>query len=342
MGSWRVKTWIDWLTSTYSAQISILPTKSHTWFTVHEFISSLWAWQRRWLVAAVVAVVDELKQVVGMCDWVRDWVTWSVVVAVGDPKLLGLDDSILSRLPTGVDALKSNGDAALVRVSLVDVALVALDDGAVADAPNDWLISDEAFCCNDIYCKAVGIGGSDIRLWGDVVGFEVGDCCWRSVLWLFGSVCFSRFGGAFKICCISASLAARACEPMELYELIDAIYFLTDFPLTSVTNACVLLISINGGNTDDENEMPESREVIKFVVVLGACEWLKRKGFTMAIVAITSVSLTVGGIAEAVGSLFKWSGGEGESLAALIGLILNLESMNRLFELFDLKWIICW
>lgn len=44
--------------------------------------------------------------------------------------------------------------------------------------------------------------------------------------------------------------------------------------------------------------------------------------------------------ADDVGSLFKFSGGDGESLAAdtgFNGLILKRESKNKFLELFDLK-----
>lgn len=46
--------------------------------------------------------------------------------------------------------------------------------------------------------------------------------------------------------------------------------------------------------------------------------------------------------ADDVGSLFKFSGGEGESLAAdtgFNGLILKRESKNKFRELFDLKMV---
>lgn len=91
-----------------------------------------------------------------------------VVAAGGEPKLrTGLGDSIFSRFVIGIDALRSNGDAGRMCVSfellplLVDV--LAVGGWLAAVAVNDWLISDDAFCCSDMYCRAVGTFDSDNR-----------------------------------------------------------------------------------------------------------------------------------------------------------------------------------
>lgn len=210
------------LTSTYSAQMSMLLTNSHTWATVHELISSLWAWQRRWLDAFAAAPATEatafdgvvIPATDGVCARLRgiDWDDGCSCVAGGDPRLrTGLGDSIFRRFVIGIDALRSNGDAGRMCVSfellplLVDVLAVAAWLTAVA--VNDWLISDDAFCCSDMYCNAVGI-----RFWGDAFGFDDGDCCWCWRLFDIKWDLVGRFVGPFKICWISASFATRACK----------------------------------------------------------------------------------------------------------------------------------
>lgn len=59
----------------------------------------------------------------------------------------------------------------------------------------------------------------------------------------------------------------------------------------------------------------------------------------VAMTIVWSRSLTGAEAAADVGSLFKFSGGEGESLAAdtgFIGLMLKRGSKNKFLELFDL------
>lgn len=201
------------LTSTYSAHMSILPTKLHTWLTVHELISSLWAWHRRGL-ATGDALADKFVAMPGV--WARFFAAWDTFSAVGegdDALRFGLD-SIFNRLPpTGVDALKSSGDEGRGRLLLdVDAADVDwLDD---AFTPNAGLISEDAFCCIVRNCSGFGtLGGNGIRFCGDVV--EFGDCCERNEFEWMGGVwrLFSRLGGPFKMCClISFSFAACACR----------------------------------------------------------------------------------------------------------------------------------
>lgn len=230
----ELRTKYKMLTSIYSAQISMLLTKSHTWATVHELISSLWAWQRRWLDAFVATpkatafndVAFEPATTTTDGVWARlrvvDWDGCSCV-AGGEPKLrTGLGDSIFIRFVIGVEALRSNGDAGRMCVSfellplpidilagvVADAAVVWLTDVAV----NDWLISDDAFCCNDMYCNAFGTFDRDKRFCGDVFGFDDGDCCWWWCWRLFDNKwdLVGRFVGPFKICWISASFATRA------------------------------------------------------------------------------------------------------------------------------------
>lgn len=202
---------IIWLTSTYSAQISMLPTKLHTWSTVQELISSVCAWHRRRFCIGDVSDVEcsLLPELVFGC--------WTVV-GDGDAVLrfgLVAVSNFIRFALTGVDALKSNGDAALVRLLLFDVVAVNvwLIDGAVAK--NGWLFSNEfAFCWSDKNCNVFGMfAGNGIRLCGDVFAFDGGDCCdrngfvWIGGVWRFGN----RFCGPFNICCfISLSFAACA------------------------------------------------------------------------------------------------------------------------------------
>lgn len=191
----------------------MLPTKLHTCSTVQELISSVCAWHRRWICVGDVSEAAKfslLPQLVFGC--------WTVV-GDGDAVLrLGLVASILRRFPpTGVDALKSNGDEGRARLLLFDaVANVWLIDGA--DAKNDWLPSNEfAFCCRDSSWNVFGMfAGNGIRFCGDVFEFDGGDCCERNgFVWIGGvcRFCAIRFCGPFKICCFnSLSLAAWAWE----------------------------------------------------------------------------------------------------------------------------------
>lgn len=207
-------------TSTYSAQMSMLPTKLHTCSTVQEFISSVRAWHRRWLCAGDASAAVEnsllLPQLVFGC--------WTVV-GDGDAVLrFGLCDSNFKRFATfGVDALKSNGDDALVRLLFDVEANVWLIDGAAAvaaadddddDAKNGWLFSSEfAFCCSDNNWNVFGMfADNGIRFCGDVVVFDGGDCCERNGFVWIGGVCrlFSRFCGPFIKFFISLSFAACA------------------------------------------------------------------------------------------------------------------------------------
>lgn len=99
----------------------------------------------------------------------------------------------------------------------------------------------------------------------------------------------------------------------------------------------MLLMSMSGGNTVEGNEMPGNIVDIK-LLGFGVCEmntnkrrnvWIKFDSYITGAVA-----------ADDVGSLFKLSGGEGESLAAdtgFSGLMLNRGSKNRFRELFDLE-----
>lgn len=186
----------------------MLPTKLHTWSTVQELISSVCAWHRRWICVGDVsdAECSLLPQLVFGC--------WTVV-GDGDAVLrLGLVDSIFSRFPpTGVDALKSNGDDGLARLLLFDaVANVWLIEGA--DAKNDWLPSNE-FAFWSSWNVFGMFAGNGIRFCGDVLEFDGGDCWERNGFWWIGGVwrLVIRFCGPFKICCFnSLSLAAWACK----------------------------------------------------------------------------------------------------------------------------------
>lgn len=207
-------------TSTYSEQMSMLPTKLHTWSTVHELISSVCAWHRRRFCGGDISDAEcslllPPPLLVFGSNFDSNFGCWTVV-GDGDAVLwLGLDDSNFIRFAAiGVDALKSNGDDALVRLLFVAVATnVWLIDGA--DAKNGWLFSNEfAFCCNDSSWNVFGIfAGNGIRFCGDVFTFDGGDCCARNGFWWIGGVCrfISRFCGPFNMCCfISLSFAAWA------------------------------------------------------------------------------------------------------------------------------------
>lgn len=186
----------------------MLATKLHTWSTVQELISSVCAWHRRWICVDDVSEAEFslLPQLVLVC--------WTVV-GDGDAVLrLGLVDSIFKRFPpTGVDALKSNGDEGLARVLLfVAVANVWLIEGA--DAKNGWLLSKVlAFCWRDSSWNVFGMFvGNGIRFCGDVFEFDGGDCWERKGFVWIGGVCrfVIRFCGPFKICCFN-SLSFAAC-----------------------------------------------------------------------------------------------------------------------------------
>lgn len=119
----------------------MLPTNVHTWSTVHELISSVWTWHRRWLCTDTDASEPDasvLQQLVFGC--------WTVV-GVGDGEVVrrpGLVDSIFKRFPpTGVDALRSNGDEARARILLPPpppLPLPLLLNGAAASV---WLIDGD-------------------------------------------------------------------------------------------------------------------------------------------------------------------------------------------------------
>lgn len=199
----------------------MLPTKSHTWFTDHELISSIWAWHRLWLVA----VVSVALAVTGVVAFRTLWLTGDASV------LFGLGDSLFIRLFTGVLALKSNGDAALVRFWLLLLLLVLLlllllllvfDEWSLAGIVDVSEFKKAVFCCIGINWRADTFGNWR-RLCDDVVG----DCCWRNAWWLLNEVCdccccwlFSRFCGPLSICWYSASFAARACVRRYLEYLI--------------------------------------------------------------------------------------------------------------------------
>lgn len=130
--------------------MSMLPTKLHTWFTVHELISSLCAWHRRWLVAGE-AFANWFDVVPGV--WARFLASCccccaakaAVAVGEGDALRFGLD-SIFNRFALiGVDALKSSGDDGRGRLLFVDSVAVAVV-WLVTDTfpPNDWLPDDKS------------------------------------------------------------------------------------------------------------------------------------------------------------------------------------------------------
>lgn len=184
------------LTSIYSAHISMLPTNSQTWLTFHALISSLCEWHlmRCWLEDC-----DALHEL-----WLRDGSRGcGPPLLVGDPRLrFGLGDSNFSRLLIGVE-LRSSGDATV------------------------------ACCCVCCWCGWSGW----LEAWGSLWLFDgllAGGCCgfrlidendWVGYrvfrwfvdgLWLrLFSETLSMFGrfvdGLFRMCCSSASFAARAC-----------------------------------------------------------------------------------------------------------------------------------
>lgn len=218
------------LTSTYSAQMSMLPTKLHTWSTVHELISSVCAWHRRW-----VCIVDDASEPDASVLLPPLVLGCWTVVGVGDGDVVrrpGLVDSIFKRFPPiGVDALKSNGDVARALLLLAPPPLLLLwlfDGEAEAKYAADWLPSNElAFCCSDNNWNVFGIfAGNGIRFCGDVFEFDGGDCCERNGFVWIGGVCrlIIRFCGPFIIWCFnSLSFAAWAWE--EMWKNVNIHYF---------------------------------------------------------------------------------------------------------------------
>lgn len=276
---------IDWLlTSTYSAQMSMLPTKSQTWLTVHELISSLCAWHLLWdwwlLLLLLAGPGDEDALL-----WARDGRCCGCVPMMfceladsGEPTLrTGLGDSIFNRLPIGVDELKSNGELGRPRSWLFRCGWSLAADRLLAV---NGTRANGDFCMYD-------------RLANDWLAIRLGDCwrSWLAVDWLLdeGELCrfeIGRLAGPLRICCNSASFAARACILVvtqikrqnkkankkqwsyrgSLYWCCygarrSYYYFVRNghTTLTKVTSACVLLISIKGGNTVGGNEIPGKR-----------------------------------------------------------------------------------
>lgn len=183
----------------------MLPTKSHTCPTVHELISSLCAWHLRWPWFIGPGDDDALLCVRDGCGCgvvvVVVWCCWWL--AGGEPTLrTGLGDSIFNRLLTGVDELKSNGDAAL---------------------PRNWLFKCGWSLADKLVANGIRVRG-DFCMYAkfdtvDWTACRFGDCCLRwfefwlpdGELWRVVVMAFERFTGPFRICCSSASLAARAC-----------------------------------------------------------------------------------------------------------------------------------
>lgn len=166
------------LTSTYSAQISMLPTNSQTWLTFQLLISSLCDWHFRW---PIVRHEPPLLRLL-----------W----CVGEPMLrFGLCASNFTRFVIGVLALRSNGEADIVACSLPDDWLLL--GGLLGEMWDGccWLKLEIENVCNG---KRVLEGVVDV-----VVGI------W---LRLLGGVVlmFGRFVGPFNKFWISASLAALA------------------------------------------------------------------------------------------------------------------------------------
>lgn len=218
----------------------MLPTNSHTWFTVHELISSVCAWHLLWALLLQLLLWfiigpgddDALLCVRDGCCWIVVVVAVAVAVAAawkwccsnaaadtdadgsgGEPTKLrrpGLGDSIFKRLLIGVDALKSNGDEALARNWLFKFgwSFVVRFVGNGARASGD-------FC---IYDRFVNVDWPLVAL-PTLLPIRFGDCC-RNWLWLWwwladgelcnGTMALDRLTGPFRICCSSASLAARA------------------------------------------------------------------------------------------------------------------------------------
>lgn len=133
---------------------------------------------------------------------------------------LGLCASNFTRFEIGVLALRSNGEVDIVASSLLDDWLLL--EGLFGEMCDGW-------CWFKLETKNVCNGKRELD---GVVAVVVG--IW---LMLLGGVVlmFGRFVGPFNKFCISASLAARA----------------------NVTNACVLLMSISGGNTAGGNAIPD-------------------------------------------------------------------------------------
>lgn len=136
------------LTSVYSAQMSMLCTKLHTWSTVHELISSLSTWHRLGGTAGVVVVVAFVVplSLFGVCD--RSRLLCCTVVGDGVRVFRPRHgDSILGRFTlTGVE-LKSNGDDALrhwlmlllLELLLLLFVVVACCNWLDVVAPNDGI-----------------------------------------------------------------------------------------------------------------------------------------------------------------------------------------------------------
>lgn len=210
----------------------MLLTKSQTWSTLHELISSHCDWHFRWLVTLL-----------------RCWLT-------GDSMLrLGLGDSNFKRFVTGA-ALRSSGV----------VVCCSLDVAATVEGLRGirwwllllwlcWFKFDIDVLRNEWDWKRELCGVEPVRL---LLAFEL---FW---FWLLSGDSSGDFFGSFlSRLWSSASLAARAYIKFRdyLFEIKILSKFL--YILTKVTSAWVLLISINGENTAGGNGMPGNIEDIK-------------------------------------------------------------------------------
>lgn len=193
-------------TSTYAPHISILLTNSHTWSTVHEFISSLCALHLRWLCIRFAVSLPGV--------WGR-----TLFIDIGPPvpgdglrfKCINSFESVVSipkRFRLAGDALKSNGDNALCLLLIVFDCIMSRPETEWVWI--DWAWSDEDFCGSDKNCCE--LEKFKPRFCGEVVGLEVGDCWRRNGLECMWGVLrlIIRLDGPFRTCCLN-SFSFAAC-----------------------------------------------------------------------------------------------------------------------------------
>lgn len=206
----KIKTKLTW---TYSAQISIPPTNSHTCSTDHELISSLCAWHFR---GVTPPTVDILFWGTGVVDgWLVDddilsvlilWWLFVVATTVGELRNEpGAGDLMRIRLIIGVELLKSSGMIGLDSAGILD---------GLVDARRFWLFT-RWWPPVELLPPANGNPVGDGKFGEKLDRWTLDEVPWF-VVWLFGDVfrglilLLARFDAPLSICWISASFAARA------------------------------------------------------------------------------------------------------------------------------------